>query len=94
MTIALALLLALGVLATFIGAIAFLRLATPFERLHAASFVAVAATACFVAAAFITDGVTGRSLKMVLILVVLTVTGALANHAVARALQIRGGERR
>ncbi len=94
MTIAVALLLALGVLAAIIGAVAFLRLATPFERLHAASFVAVAATTCFVAAAFLTDGVSGRSLKMVLILVVLIISGALANHAVARALQIREGERR
>ena len=90
----LAILLALGVAMALLAIVAFLRLATPFERLHAASFVAVAATACFVAAAFVTDGVTGRSLKMVLILVVLVLSGAAANHAVARAVHIRGGERR
>ena len=86
--------LALGVLAALIGTIAFHRLATPAERLHAASFVGVASTACFVVAAFITDGLTGRSLKMVLILVVLILSGAVANHAVARALHVRGGNRR
>ena len=87
-------LLTLGIAVALLGTIAFLRLETPFERLHAASFVAIAASACFVGAAFVTDGISGRPLKMVLIFVALMLTGAIANHAVARALHIRGGERR
>ena len=94
MIAAVAILLTLGVAGALLGTVAFLRLATPFERLHAASFVAIASTACLAAAGFVTDGITGRSLKMVLILVVLALTGAVSNHAVARALHIRGGERR
>ncbi len=94
MTAILAGFLTIGVAAALLGTVAFLRLATPFERLHAASFVAIASIACFVAAAFVTDGVSGRSLKTLLMLVVLTLTGAVTNHAVARALHIRGGERR
>lgn len=94
MTLLLVVPLVLAIACATIGTIAFLRLATPFERLHAASFVAIATGVLLTLAAFATDGVSGRSLKMVLIVVVLTVTGAVANHAVARALMVRGGTTR
>jgi multicomponent Na+:H+ antiporter subunit G len=87
-------LLVLAVAGATVAALAFVRLPTPLERLHPGSFVAVFSGAALIGAAFATEGVTGQSVKMVLIVIVLILSGALANHAVGRALHLRGGERR
>lgn len=92
--IALDLLLGVAVAAAAVAALAFVRLPTPLERLHPGSFVAIVSGAAFIGAAFVTVGITGQSVKMVLIVVVLILSGALANHAIGRALHMRGGERR
>lgn len=94
MSIALDSLLGLVVLASLIGAVALVRLETPFEKLHTGSFIGAAGGIALMAAGFVADGVTDRSLKLVLIVVVLLIAGAAANHATARALHFREGERR
>lgn len=94
MTILVAALLTVAVLAALVGAIAFARMATPLEKLHPGAFVAVVSGGAISGAGFATVGVTGQSIKMVLILIVLVASGALSNHAIGRALHLRGGERR
>ncbi|HLH91977.1 MAG TPA: monovalent cation/H(+) antiporter subunit G [Xanthobacteraceae bacterium] len=84
--------LGLGVLAAWLGALAFVRLATALERLHAVTFVNVAAGAAIVLAALLTDGVSSRSLKCLLLLVVTLPVGALLTHVTGRALHTRSGE--
>ena len=94
MTIAVALLVAAGVLTAWVGTLAFLRLPTPLERLHAITFISVGAGLPLVAAAFVTDGVTSRSLKCLLVLLIALLTGPLFAHVTGRALYSRKGERR
>lgn len=94
MTVLVWILAALSIAAALLGAVAFHRLPSPLERLHAGSFVAVAAGAPLVVAGFLSEGFTGRTLKLAVIVAILIVSGALTNHAVARALLYRGGQRR
>lgn len=94
MTVLLQVLVGLAVAAALFGAVAFHRLRSPIERLHAGSFVAVAAGVPLVVAGFVSEGLTGRTLKLTAIVIVLIVAGALGNHAIARALLYRGGQRR
>lgn len=94
MTVLLVIVLAAAVIAALIGALAFHRLATSLERLHAGAFVTAVAGAAIVVAAFLTDGVGGRPIKVLLLYLLMLVGGALANHAVARAIHLRSGQRR
>jgi multicomponent Na+:H+ antiporter subunit G len=87
-------LLALAVVVACIGALAFLRLRTHFERLHVLAFVNLLAGAAIVAAAVLHDGLSGRTFKCIFIFVVLAIVGALLSHATSRALHVRDGERR
>ena len=87
-------LLAIAVLSALLATIAFARMTTPLERLHPGGFVAVVSGGAIVGAGFATVGVTGQSIKMLLIVIVMGLSGALANHAIGRALHLRGGERR
>lgn len=94
MKIAVDVLLAAAVLATWVGVIAFVRLRTAFERLHVVTFVNVAAGGFMVIAAFLTDGFSSRSLKVAFLLVIVLTIGALLGHVTGRALYLREGERR
>lgn len=87
-------LLTIAVMSALLATIAFARMATPLERLHAGGFLGAVSGSAIVGAGFATVGVTGQSIKMLLILIVLVLSGALANHAIGRALYLRGGERR
>jgi len=87
-------LLAFAVLMTWVGALAFLRLRTNFERLHAITFVNLAAGAAITIAASLHDGLSGRTFKCIFILFVIASVGALLSHATSRALHLREGERR
>lgn len=91
MSVAIAILLGLSVAASLLGAVAFHRLATPLERLHAGSFATIVSGFPLVVAAFLTEGFAGRPIKLALLYVIIVVSGALANHAVARAIHLRGG---
>lgn len=94
MNIAIDALLALAVLVAWLGALAFLRLRTRFERLHVVTFVNIAAGAAITAAAILHDGLSGRTFKCILIWIVIASAGALLSHATSRALHLREGERR
>lgn len=94
MNIAIDLLLAFAVLIAWLGALAFLRLHTQFERLHVITFVNIAAGAAITLAAGLHDGLSGRMFKCIFIWIVVAGAGALLSHATSRALHLREGERR
>lgn len=93
MSLLIAVCLALGVACAWLGALALLRL-PPLARLHAVSFVNVAAGGAFTLATWLSDGATSRTGKALLIWVVMLGTGALSAHVTGRAIHLRGGERR
>ncbi len=86
--------LALGVAAAWLGAIAFVRLRTPLERVHVVTFVNVATGGLMTLAALLADGISGRSLKCIAIWIVTMLIGSLLSHTTGRALHLRDGERR
>lgn len=94
MNVAIDALLAFAVLMAWIGALAFLRLRTNFERLHAITFVNLAGGGAITIAAVLHDGLSGRTFKCIFVLVVIATAGALLSHATSRALHLRDGERR
>lgn len=79
------------VAAAWLGAIAFVRLPDALSRIHIVTFVNVVAGAALTAAAAVTDGLSGRTLKVALIWLVTLVTSALLSHLTARALHLRDG---
>lgn len=94
MTVATDILLGIGVIASWFGATAYFRLHTPFDRLHAITFINIISTIPIVLAAFLSDGMSSRSLKCAFILVFMLPMGALLAHVTSRALHVREGERR
>ena len=92
MTIAAEVAMVAAIAMAWLGAIAYLRLPTPLERLHAVTFINVAALGLLVVAAFLADGVTSRSLKCAFIWLFAVGGGALLSHTTARALHLRSGE--
>lgn len=84
-------LLALAVASVWIACLAVLRLPQALDRMHAAAFLNAAAGFLVTAAAFVADGVSGRSLKIALLMTLLVVWGAVLSHAVGRALLLREG---
>lgn len=93
MTLAIDACLTVGIVASWLGAVALLRL-SPLGRLHAVSFVNVAAGGSVTLATCLTDGLSTRSGKVLLIWLVLMLTGALSAHVTGRAIHLRSGERR
>lgn len=87
-------LLAASVATAWLGAAAFIRLRTALEKLHAVTFVNVAALGLLVVAAIADQGITARSLKCMLIYLVTLTAGAVLSHVTAQALHFRKGERR
>ena len=86
-------LIAIGTALAWIGAVAVFRLRTPLDRVHAVTFLNVACGAAILLAAFATDGVSARTLKIVAIWLLMILSGALLSFRVARALRIREGQR-
>jgi multicomponent Na+:H+ antiporter subunit G len=82
-------LLAIAVLAAWLGAIGSLRLARPLDRLHCVTFVNVASGAAILLAAWVADGPSARVLKIIWLIVVLLLGGAALTHATGRALIVR-----
>jgi multisubunit Na+/H+ antiporter MnhG subunit len=93
-TIVTDILLAAAVLASWLAAAAFMRLNTPFERLHAVAFVNVVTGAAIAFAAAASDGASSRTFKCFAIWAAMVLFGALLTHVSARALHFRDGERR
>ncbi len=84
-------LLGLGVLCIWLGGAGFLRLRAPLDRLHCVAFVNVTAGLTTAAAAFVADGLSARSLKILLIAVLVLLGGAAGAHVTGRALLQRDG---
>ena len=82
-------LLAIAVVAAWVGALGFARLASALDRLHCVGFTTIGCGLPIVAAAFVADGPSTRAFKMLLLLAVALVAGAAVNQAVARAIFTR-----
>ncbi len=83
-------LLALAVACTWLGCIGFLRLRDTLDRLHCVAFVNVCVSVAVAVAALVGDGVSPRSLKVVLIALLTLLAGAAGTHVTGRALLQRG----
>ena len=90
MTVLIDVLLGLLVAVTWLGCLGFARLRTPLDRLHCASFVNAAAGVLLALVAFVADGPSDRAFKILLMVAVTLVSGAVLSHAVGRALLYRG----
>jgi multisubunit Na+/H+ antiporter MnhG subunit len=91
MTIALDFLLAVAVFVAWLAVLLFLCLRSGYDRLHVNAVVNVSCGTLLVAAAFLVDGISSRSLKCALVLVASLVFGALFSHVTSRALHLRAG---
>lgn len=91
MTALIAILLGVAVAATWLSALAILRMPRALDRLHAVSFLNIVAGLAITAAGFASDGVSVRSLKILLMTVLLVGFGAVITHAAGRALLLREG---
>ncbi|MDP4024185.1 monovalent cation/H(+) antiporter subunit G [Methylobacterium sp. NEAU 140] len=85
------LVLGLAVAAAWLASLALLRLPRALDRLHAAAFLNVAVAAPVAVAAFVADGISVRSLKILLIALLLVAWGAVLSHAAGRAVLMREG---
>lgn len=79
-------LLALVVLAAWLGAAGFARLAWPLDRLHCVTFVYVTCGALTLTAAALWGGSADDVIKVAVLLAALFVGGAAVAHATARAI--------
>jgi multicomponent Na+:H+ antiporter subunit G len=84
-------LLGLVVLAAWLGSLALLRLPHALNRLHAVTFVNIACGVLVSVIGFVADGVSGRSLKIMVAMIILVLAGAVQSHASGRALFFRDG---
>ena len=87
--IAVDVLLALAVATSWLGAAAFLRLATPYDRLHAAAYVSVSAGFFVTLAVIASHPLSALALKAAIIYAALLVTGAILTHSIGRAMRLR-----
>jgi multicomponent Na+:H+ antiporter subunit G len=79
-------LLAIMVGAAWLGAVGFLRLGSPLDRLHCVAFVNVVAGGALAIAAFVADGASDRAGKILLMVVLSLLIGATTAHAIGRML--------
>ncbi len=91
MNVAVGVLLGLSVAACWLGAVGFARLRAPLDRVHCVTFVNVAGGVALLVAALLADGVSDRSLKILLVLMVNLVGGAAVSHMTGRAVTQRAG---
>jgi multicomponent Na+:H+ antiporter subunit G len=86
-------LLALAVLTCWLGVAGFARLKSPLDRLHCVTFVNAASGIAILVAAFIADGVSARTVKILLLNAAALASGAALAHATGRALLLRQREK-
>ncbi|WP_267422204.1 monovalent cation/H(+) antiporter subunit G [Methylobacterium sp. GC_Met_2] len=91
MSVAIGILLALAVAVTWLAAFALWRLPRALDRLHALAFLNVAASGLVTVAAFLADGISGRSLKILVMMGVFLVWAAVLSHVSGRAVLMREG---
>jgi multisubunit Na+/H+ antiporter MnhG subunit len=83
------LLLAMAVLAAWLGSVGFLRLRVPADRIHCVTFVNTVCGAAILLAALLQDGATDRTGKILLIWLLNLINGAVVSHATLRAAKWR-----
>lgn len=83
-------LLAVAVLAAWLGCAGFARLRTPLDRMHCVAFVNATAGTSLALAAFVADGVSVRALKILMVVGLSLLVGAATSHVTGRALLLRG----
>lgn len=81
------------VLAAWLGCAGFARLRAPLDRIHCVAFVNAMCGTALILAAFLSDGVSVRACKILLVVGVNLLAGAAMSHAVGRALLLRGSRR-
>ena len=91
MSIVIGILLALAVAVTWLSALALWRLPRALDRLHALAFLNVAASGLVTGAAFLSDGISGRSLKILVMMVIFVGWAAVLSHVSGRAVLMREG---
>lgn len=89
----LGLVLASAVACVWLGCFALLRLPAALDRLHAVSFVNAAGGLGLTLAAFLADGISIRSMKVLGLTLLLLIAGAALSHATGRALLLREGRK-
>lgn len=89
---AVAILLGITVLSVWLGCLGFVRLRTPLDRLHCATFVSVAGGISLTLAVLVQDGLTSRSWKTSALLLLTLFVGSATSHAVGRAIYLRDGD--
>ena len=90
MTIVIDAFLVLAVFAVWLGCAGFARMRAPLDRIHAVAFVNATSGVCVLIAALLTEGLTTRVLKILLIVGIGLLAGAAMSHATGRALLLRG----
>ncbi len=83
--------LALAVLSAWLGCFGAIRLRSALDRIHAVAFTNAACGIFVVAAGFLADGLSTRSVKLACLVAFVLVTGAAISHATGRALLLRDG---
>jgi multicomponent Na+:H+ antiporter subunit G len=81
--------LTLAVACARIGSFGFARFGSAYDWLHCVTFVAVTAVIFVVVAAFVADGVSGRTLKILVFFLLTLANGAAVAHATGRAVMRR-----
>jgi multicomponent Na+:H+ antiporter subunit G len=91
MSVVIGILLALAVAVTWLAALAQWRLPRALDRFHALAFLNVASSILVTFAAFLADGISGRSLKILVMMIVFLAWAAVLSHVSGRAVLMREG---
>jgi multisubunit Na+/H+ antiporter MnhG subunit len=86
-------LLAVVVLAAWLGCAGFARLRAPLDRMHCVGFVNATSGLALAIVGFVSDGVSARACKILLVVAIGLLSGAATAHAVGRALTLRAAAR-
>lgn len=76
--------------AGWLGIAGFAQLRMPLDRLHCVTFVNTVCGVLLTAAAFVSDGVSSRAIKILFIVALSLLSGAAMSHATGRAIIQRG----
>lgn len=82
-------LLVVVVLCAWLGCAGFARLRAPLDRMHCVAFVNATSGMALTAAAFVSDGLSTRAVKVLLITGLGVLAGAAMSHATGRSLLLR-----
>jgi multicomponent Na+:H+ antiporter subunit G len=86
-----AILLAVGVVATLVCCLGLLVMRSTYDRLHYASAIGTVGPSLILAAVVVEEGLSSGTLKALVAVMAVGVTGPVLTHAIARAARIRDG---